>query len=247
MKKKITAQRRPNVIGRRLKRPWSVVHGSNWWLINMEPGPWWNIRFYDVRVYEKQTGGRQTLFLLLQLCFSLLPSSPDDSWRHVCGSAGSSYVNRRVLPPAACQTLLNLSLLGFSPAACKVLAKVLGGGGPQAEWGWRGKACLWPSVGVLRINHQPETIKTSVCLHFWGLYIWMWLMLVFRRVSSRFSCYRAVKPHQWSSPAGSQHPGFGMRSETNSKLLLMSNTRWGKIIMESEERRRWPLHGFKAN
>lgn len=116
-------------------------------------------------------------------CLSLLPSSPEGSWRHVCGSAASSRVNRRVSPPAACQTPLNLSLLGSSAAACKVLAKVfqerVGGEKPQADWGWRGKACLWRSLGVPRINRQPETIKTSMCLRFWRLYIWIWLMLVF--------------------------------------------------------------------
>lgn len=121
-----------------------------------------------------------TLLRFLQLCFSLLLPSPDGSWRHVCGSAASSHVNRRVSPPAACQNPLNLSLLGFTPAACKVLAKVLREREkekPQADGGRRGKACSW----------------RSAC----------WFL---EDYSSRTLCRRAEKPRLRASPAGPQRP-----------------------------------------
>lgn len=65
------------------------------------------------------------LFLSLSVIFPLLPSPysfpiiPTSSLigcqGHVCGSVGSSHVNRHVLPPAYCQTL---SICHFPKSVC---------------------------------------------------------------------------------------------------------------------------------
>lgn len=125
-----------------------------------------------------------------------LLSPPDGSWRHVCGSAASSHVNRRVSPPAACQNPLNLSLLGFTSAACKVLAKVLREREkekPQADGGRRGEARSWCSVGVSGGSTASLKPLQPPPVGLW-------------RITAAELCRRAEKARLRSSPAGSQRP-----------------------------------------
>lgn len=117
------------------------------------------------------------LTLLQSPCSSaFVPFSPlIGCQRHVCGSAGSSHVNRRALPPASCQnpSICHFPRVSWCFAACKVLAKVLKGENLRQSEARDGRDVvegLRCSVGVLKVqNHRTASNRNQHNIHVFTL------------------------------------------------------------------------------